>query len=95
MMVVIAGRKYKEKLLEDLRELDSRVVNIIYGKSSVNGGYIQEILGFIPEEQKVVITCLLPAANVDKLLSLLTEKYEFGKPDTGIAFSLPISGLAV
>ncbi len=93
-LTLIAGRKQKEALLDALSEAGGRLINIVYGKGSVKSSYLKDMFGLVPEENKVVITCLLPSEKSDALLDMLVEKFNFDKPNTGIAFTIPVEKLS-
>ena len=93
-LTLIAGRKKKEALLGALHEAGGRLVHVVYGKSSVKAGYFRDMLGLVPEENKVVITCLLPAEKSSAVFDMLVKKFDFDKPNTGIAFTIPIEKLS-
>ena len=68
---------------------DARVVNVSYGKGSLKPtSPLIEIFGFVPEEHKVVITCLLSQKKVHEAIETLEQKLNFNEPNTGIAFSV-------
>ena len=90
LLTLIAGRKQKDALLNALSEAGGRLVTIVYGKSTVNMSYLKCLLGFVTEEDKVVITCLLPSQKTDAVFEMLVKKFNFDKPNTGIAFTIPI-----
>lgn len=92
---VIAGRKHREALLKAITENGGRFINVIYGKGTVNSSSLTEALGFVPEENKVVITYLLAKKNSANMIEMLTKKFNFDKPNTGIAFSVPVGKLSV
>jgi len=92
--VVIAGRKQKFALLEALSASGARLMHVAYGRGSIHASHLKEMLGLVPEEQKVLITCLLPRDNMDGALDMLVKQFHFDKPNTGIAFSIPIERLA-
>ncbi len=92
--VIIAGRERKEAILTDITALECRIVNVVYGKTSVISGYLYEMLGFVPEENKVLFICMITAEKAAELFELLGKKYNFGDPNTGIAFTIPVSGMA-
>ena len=94
-LVIIAGRKRKDALLEILLKMDCRIVNTLYGKSSIHASQLIEILGFVPEENKVVVTCILKQEAVESILETLKRDFHFDKPNTGIAFTIPISGISL
>lgn len=93
-LILIAGRKQKDKLLGRICDIDCRIVNTIYGKGSVKCNSLMDMLGFVPEENKVIITCVLQKEKVDAIFKVLLNEFDFGHPNTGIAFTLPILGMA-
>ena len=94
-LVIVVGRKQKSDLLKHLLALDCRIVNTLYGKSSIQAGHLVEMLGFVPEENKVVITCILKQEKVDGVMETLLGEFRFGRPNTGIAFTIPICGVSL
>ncbi len=93
-LTLIAGRKQKEALLDALSEAGGRLINIVYGKGAAKLSYLRDMLGLVPEENKVVITCLLPGEKSDAMLDMLVRKFNFDKPNTGIAFIIPVEKLS-
>ena len=91
---VIAGRKLKESLMTEISENGGRLLNVIYGQGSVKASYLMDVFGFTPEENKVIITCLIPKKKSDEMLKMMTEKFNFDKPNTGIAFTTPVGKLS-
>jgi len=94
-LVIVAGRKQKKALLKILLQMECRIVNTLYGKSSIQAKHLVEMLGFVPEENKVVITCILKNDKVESILDTLKHDFHFDKPNTGIAFTIPISGISL
>ncbi len=94
-LTVIAGRKLRAALLDALAEAGALLTHTTYGKSSVHSGYLQELLGLVPEEHKVLITCLMSGPKAGKALDMLEDKFHFNKPNTGIAFTIPIEKLSL
>ena len=94
-LTVIAGRKMKGALLDALTEAGAMLLHTAYGKSSVQSSHLKEMLGLVPEEHKVLITCLMPRDKVGKALDILTDRFCFNKPNTGIAFTIPIEKLSL
>ena len=94
-LIVISGRKQKDSLVAFLVALDAGVVNVSYGKGSVKPtSPLVEIFGFVPEEHKAVITCLLSQKKAHEVLEKLEQKFSFNKLNTGIAFSVNIDNLS-
>lgn len=94
-LTLIAGRKQKDALLDALSEAGGRLVNVVYGKGSAKSGYLRDMFGLVPEENKVVITCLLPGEKSDAVLNMLVSKFHFDQPNTGIAFIIPVEKLSL
>lgn len=94
-LVVISGRKQKDALLTFLTDLDANVVHTIYGKGSVKpNSFLIEVLGFVPDENKVIITCLLSHDDADLVIDRLEKKFDFNKANTGIAFTIDVESLS-
>ena len=94
-LTLIVGRKQKDIILEELSAFGGRLINVVYGTGSVKASYIQGIFGFVPEEHKALLTCLVPSKKVDDIFVMLDEKFDFNKPNTGIAFTIPIEKLSL
>jgi len=93
-LTLIAGRKNKCALLKALWEAGGRLINVVYGKGSVKSSYLRDMLGLVPEENKVVITCLVPAEKTSAVLEMLVKKFSFDQPNTGIAFTISVEKLS-
>ena len=92
--VVIAEQKKKEKFLSLLAEYGARVLETVYGHGSVSPSVIAAAFGLEAEQGKVLISCLLKTEKAKELIDVLYNNYNFSKPNTGIAFAVPIEGLA-
>ncbi len=93
-LILVAGRKQKDSLLSRICSIDCRIVNTIYGKGTAKSTYLMDMLGLVSEENKVIITCMIPKEKVDVVFSMLLKEFNFGHPNTGIAFTLPILGMS-
>ena len=93
-LMLIAGRERYDALLAAMPEKGARVINTIYGKGSVKASYLMDAFGLVPEENKVVIACLIPSDKLDAMFAMLVEKFDFNKPNTGIAFTIPVEKLS-
>ena len=93
-LMIIAGRKKKEEISASLCEEGAHCLHVSYGKGSVKSSYILDVLGLVYEENKAVITCLLKNDRLDSVFNMLNEKYDFDKPNTGIAFTIPVESIA-
>ena len=93
-MEVSIELEQKNKFVSLLLEYDGHGIETKYGKGSANTGLMLEVFGFEVEEGKVMISCLMPSEKAIELTDVLYNKYGFRKPNTGIAFSIPVEGLA-
>lgn len=92
--VIIAEQKKKDKFLTLLSDHGARGLQTVYGHGSMSPSAIAAAFGFEAEQGKVLITCLIKSENAKELMEILYNDYCFSKPNTGIAFSIPVEGLA-
>ena len=92
--VLIAEQKKKDKFLSVLADYDAKVIETIYSHGSMSPSLIASAFGFEAEQGKVLISCLVKTENAKELIDVLYNEYEFSKPNTGIAFTIPVEGLA-
>ena len=92
--VIIAEQNKKKKFLDLLGEYDARGIEVIYANGSMSPSAIASAFGFESEQKKVMLSCLLKNEKAKKLLDVLYTDYKFNKPNTGIAFSIPVEGMA-
>lgn len=92
--MLIVGRKQKDAMLSSLMKEGAHLTNIIYGRGTVEASYLQNVLGLTPEENKVMIMCMLPDSKTDAINKMLIEKFHFNQPNTGIAFTIPVDYLS-
>ena len=93
-LMIIAERKQREKLIASLYEEGAHCLHISYGKGSVESSYIMDVLGLVHEENKAIITCIFKNDRLDSVFEMLNEKYDFNKPNTGIAYTIPVETVA-
>ncbi|NLL05261.1 MAG: hypothetical protein GX270_05625 [Clostridiaceae bacterium] len=92
---LVADRSNKEGILKLLLDSRCHLIDVVYAKGSVQSGYFRDLLGLVPEEKKIIITCLIASDLSSKLLEELVLKFNFDKPNTGIAFVVPVEKLSV
>ena len=93
-MVIIAGRKLQDKLMNMITENGGHVINAFYGKWSVKSGFLTDMFGLVDEKGKVIITCLISDTEADMVFNALETDFHFGKPHTGIAYTVPVEQLS-
>ena len=92
--VLITEQKKKNKFVSLLSDHGAKMVQTVYGHGSMSPSAIFAAFGFEAEAGKVVITCLLKTETAKELITTLYNDYNFKKPNTGIAFGIPVEGLA-
>ncbi len=93
--VLICDKKKKKKFIELIASHNGVCIQTNYAKGSAKAGAFAQALGFETEENKVVISALMPTSNAIELTALLKTEYDFQSKNTGIAFSTPIQGLSL
>ncbi len=94
-LTLITGRQNKEEILKLLLGSGCHLIDVIYAKGTVKSEFIRDMMGLVPEEKKVMITCLIAGNLTGQLLDQLVTKFHFDKPNTGIAFTVPVDKLSV
>ncbi|MBQ9132716.1 MAG: hypothetical protein IJX62_09665 [Clostridia bacterium] len=93
-VIIIAEQKKKNKFLSLLGDYGARGIETVYGHGSMSPSAIAAAFGFEAEQGKVLISCLLKTESAKELINTLYHDYQFNKPNTGIAFGIPVEGLA-
>jgi hypothetical protein len=94
-LTLIADRKLKKEIINFLIESRGHLIDVVYAKGSVKASYFKDMLGLVPEEKKILITCLIASNLSEHVLEQLILKFNFDKPNTGIAFVVPVDTLSV
>ena len=92
--VIIAEQKKKKKFLSLLTDFGARGIETVYAHGSMSPSAIAAAFGFEAEQGKVMISCLLKSERAKELIDVLYKSYKFDEPNTGIAFSISVEGLA-
>ena len=95
LLFVIADRKQEKKLIEELSAMQASLVNVIYGKGFIKNNNIWDMVGFYNELSKVVLTALINRDKSGDILGMLEDKFNFDRPNTGIAFTVAIDKIKV
>ena len=91
--VIIGKTKLREKFTAMLIENGAHSIDTIYGRGSVGKSILAQAFGLDGENKKVIISCLLPTENAQRVIDVLYNEFHFNKANTGIAFSVPIQKL--
>lgn len=89
-LYIIADRKLKDQLIEELLNSGAALINFVYGHGYHESRNLFDVLGFSEERGKVIINCLIMREKTLAFMELLNEKYLFKTHNTGIAFTIPV-----
>jgi hypothetical protein len=89
-LTIIAPRKQKDAILTLMLDSGMHLIDSNYGTGTIKAHYLMKSFGLVPERSKIVINSISTEAKIDTVLQALTEKFNFGKPNTGIAFTTPV-----
>jgi len=92
--IIITEQKKKDKYLAILSDFDAHVVDAVYVHGSVSPNVMSSVFGLDVNQGKIMISCLIKTDKAKELIEVLYNKYNFDKPNTGIAFSIPVEGLS-
>lgn len=93
-LVIIADQKNKDKFISLISEFGGISTETVYGHGSMSQSAIAAAFGFESEQAKVVLSCLIRTDSAKELIDTLKTEYRFDAPNTGIAFTVPVEGLA-
>ena len=93
-LTVISARKQGRALIEAISQAGGRLIGTVYGRGSAHEEYLLDMFGFVPEQDKLVINCILSKAKTDAMMGMLSEKFHFDRPNTGIAFAIRIEDVS-
>ena len=91
IMFVIVNKNKAEKVARALGEHGLRYIQASLGTGTAPSAF-SSLMG-IGETEKVVIYGSVLEDKVDEIYTMLKEKFEFEKKNTGIAFTVPITSV--
>ncbi len=92
-LYIIAKPKLKQKLFKLLLDNGAHSIYTIYGHGSVSENILAQAFGLSAEQKKAIISCLIKTDNAKSVIEILYNEFKFNKPNTGVAFTLPVEGL--
>lgn len=94
-LTIVSKRQKKDELLEMLTKAGGHLIHVMYARSSIRNDCIKELFCMVEDEDKLMITLVLASEQVSQVFDLLNTKFNFNKPDTGIAFTTPVELLSL
>lgn len=93
-LTLIAGRNQREALLTALLDAGMHLISAVYGRGTVKASYLRSAFGLTLEERKVIITCVSTRVKAEAVMRMLVDRFDFDKPNTGIAFTSRVDRLS-
>ncbi|MDD4316609.1 MAG: hypothetical protein PHC84_05575 [Clostridia bacterium] len=92
LLAVIVEKAKGKKVVKVLNDfgLNAQVATLGAGTATLS---IQSLLGFC-ETCKSVMLAVIPAVKSAEIMQALNEELNFEKPETGIAFTIPIKSVS-
>lgn len=91
--VIITKPKIKDKCIKTLTENGGKGVTSIYANGSVKSNILSQTFGLDSDTKRLLIYSVITTENAQRLIDVFTNEFNFNKPNTGIAFTIPIEGL--
>ena len=94
LLTVVIDRAQKDSLVALLLESGGQLVNSIYGNGLTKASYLKEVLGLVPERNRVVVVSLFPSQEAAPMLEKLRGKFGLEQANSGVAFTMPVERLS-
>lgn len=91
--VLICNPKHKGKFSALLSEYGVKNITTVSAHGSVPQNALAKAFGLESTDKKLMLSALIPTDVAKQLIDILYSKYEFSKPNTGIAYTIPVEGL--
>ena len=88
LLTIIVNRGKSKKILQTAKKLGITRANVVLGEGMV-GNHILKILA-MNETGKEVLIFIIREERETEILNYFNEEFHFDKPNTGIAFTMPI-----
>jgi len=91
LLAIIVNRGKGSKILGFAREMGAKDASCFFGKGTINNNILKMIE--LNEVAKEIILIVVPGERETEMLDRLNEKFHFDRPNHGIAFTMPLSGI--
>lgn len=89
-LTIITSRRKKDRLLSLLTRYNVHILTANYATGTVNANFLEELIGLIPEEEKIMMNCLIKKNQKAEIFQALRQDFHFDQPNTGIAFTAKV-----
>ena len=91
--VLICNPKQKSEFSTLLNERGVKNITTVSAHGSVTQSVLAKAFGLESTNKKLMLSALIPTEISKELIDILYNEYEFNKPNTGIAYTIPVEGL--
>ncbi|HSN94657.1 MAG TPA: hypothetical protein VLR89_06300 [Anaerolineaceae bacterium] len=88
LLIVIVSRGKGRSIQEMLLVKGARMASCMFGRSTASGHLLHSLA--LDAEEKEVVIAFIAARKVPEIFDDLLSRHYFAKPDTGVAFTLPL-----
>lgn len=90
---IITSCRKKDALLLALAPHKPKLLTTNYASGTITANFLENLIGLIPEEEKVMINCLIKKKQKAAIFTMLQTDFHFDRPNTGIAFTATVTQL--
>ena len=91
--VLICNPKQKGKFFELLSDYGVKNITTVSAHGSVPQGVLAKAFGLESTDKKLMLSALIPTETAKEIIDILYNEFKFNKPNTGIAYTIPVEGL--
>ncbi len=91
--VLICNPNKKSKFSSLLSDRGVKNITTVSAHGSVSQSLLAQAFGLETTNKKIVLSALIPTETAREIINILYNEYEFNKPNTGIAYTIPVEGL--
>lgn len=91
LLTIIVNRGKGSKILGFAREMGAMDASCFFGKGTINNNVLKMIE--LNEVAREIILMVVPSDREAEFLDRLNEKFHFDRPNHGIAFTTPLTGI--
>ncbi|MDR1697389.1 MAG: hypothetical protein LBR37_00500 [Erysipelotrichaceae bacterium] len=93
LLVIISHNSNKKDITRLVEDHGGKLIHVVYGHGAASPSELQEFFGVSRSETKIVYFAIAATTSANEVILKLTEKIGFDKPNTGLAFSVPLENL--
>jgi hypothetical protein len=89
LLIIIVDREAVDRICESVSAKGASCAQICYGKGTAKNSWLN-VLG-IGETEKGILFASVTESKIRDIYAVLENDYGFGKPNRGVAFTVPLA----